>query len=92
MKRTLFEVERKLQVARCAVISAHYSALAKVEEAGKCRKKLKDAVERLGIAQVAASKARDVNKIGKKEAFKLETDSVSKLGSRRDEAAVWTKY
>lgn len=58
----LVELERKLQVARSAALSAHHSALAKVEEERKCREELEDAEGRLGVAQVVTSETRDFTK------------------------------
>lgn len=51
------EMERQLMVASSAALSAQNSALAKAKKVRKCREKLEDAEERLGVAPVAASKS-----------------------------------
>lgn len=76
-KQALAEVERRLQVASSAALSAQHNTLAKAVKANKCHVILADVEHRLGAAQVAASKARDDNKTAKVEAFKFEGDHVA---------------
>lgn len=52
-------MEKKLQVASCATLEAQYSALVNAEETRKSREELENVDERLGVVQVAASKAHD---------------------------------
>lgn len=90
-KYSLVAVERKLQVASSAASSAHHSALAKLEEAHKCREEVDDGEERLKAAQVAASKARVDAEGAMEEESKFEADYVAKVGYRRDEIEELTK-
>lgn len=50
------EVERKLQVSSCPAMSTQHSSLEKAKEARKFCKKLEDTEERLGLAQITASR------------------------------------
>lgn len=66
-KQALIEVEQNLQIANNAALSTQHSCLAKAEEALNCRGDMENAEELLGVAQVAANKARDDSKVAKEE-------------------------
>lgn len=66
-------------------MSAQCSTLVKAKEARKFHKKLEDIEERLGVAQLVMSKARDSAKTAKKEASEFEAEYVTEVGRRKDE-------
>lgn len=90
-EQALVKVEQKLEATSSATLSAQHSSLEGVDEARKCREKLEDAEERLGVAQDATNKACDDANVAKEEASKFENDFVVEVERRRDEVVELTK-
>lgn len=89
--QALVELKWNFQVFSSAALSAQHSVLEKIRKARKCRGELEDAEERLGVAQIATSKARDDDKVAREKVFKIEADYVNKATRRQNEVDEWTR-
>lgn len=88
-EQALYEEECKLEVASSAPLSALHSTLAMAKEVRKCHEELEEAEERLRVAQIAARKACDDDKIAKEEALKFEVVYITGVERRHNETGGW---
>lgn len=76
---------------RISTLSTQKRAVTKTENVRKCGEKQKGDEEQLGVAKVAAKKARDDANSAMEEASRFEADDVGKLGHTSDKIDEWTK-
>lgn len=87
----LAKVERKWLVPGSGALPALHCAFAKVVEGCKRREKFEDSKERLGVAQIATSKARENSKVVREEASMFEADCVAEVGRKQNTLGELTK-